>query len=161
MLKDLSVEMRNVDEREGNEETSNDGPEEELVVVNSAEDGEWALPAWVHSEETAVEVLHLPRGNQEQEADSGERGGARPENKLAAALEVLVTTNRQSVEARTGAGICDKHEDHETDRTHAGTVDKLITYKILGENAGAKRTRGTFEDIRLRLFETKSKSQGR
>lgn len=161
MLEDLGVQVRYVDKREGHDETSNDGPEEELVVVDGAEDGEGAVPARVHGKQTAVEVLHLPGGDQEKEADSGKCGSAGPEDELATGAGVLVAASREIMETFAGATKGDKHEDHETDGAHACTVDELIADKILGEDTSAEGARGTFEDIRLRLLETETKGQGR
>lgn len=68
MLKHIRVNGGNVNNRERDQEASDDGPEKEPVVVNCLENREGAGPSLVHIEQTSMEVLDLPCGNKEEEA---------------------------------------------------------------------------------------------
>ena len=83
VLEHLSVETGNVNQREDSEESHHYRPEQELVVVNSLEDGKGASPALIHVKQTAVEVLHFPRGYKEKKAERGKDSGTRLVDKIA------------------------------------------------------------------------------
>ena len=63
VFENKNVQLRDVDEREDEQEPCNNGPKQELVVVDSFEDGEGTAPTLIHGKQGLVEMLDLPRSN--------------------------------------------------------------------------------------------------
>lgn len=91
MLEDNVVEARNIQEWEDGDETSHDGPEQELVAPDVVHPlGEVFLGPGLHAEEAAAHINHLP-GEEEGEpgqTDKGCRTGS--ENGLTLRLVIVV-----------------------------------------------------------------------
>lgn len=97
VLEHLCVEVWDIHDREDHDKTGNNGPEEELVVVDGLEHREGAGGTLVHVEETAVEVLHLPCCDEQQESQGGEGRGTSAVNKITLIMSALIATFRHKV----------------------------------------------------------------
>lgn len=154
VLKNVDVDLGNVDDGEGDEKAGDDGPEEETVVVDGLEDGERTGPAFVHVEETAVKVLDLPGGNQEEEAQSRERGSSGAEHAVTARAGILIAALRHVVVSLSRGSVVDKHESAQAERAHAASIDELIADEVLGENSRTKTARWATQNVRRSFFKT-------
>ena len=143
VLKNVNVDRGDVDDREGDEEAGDDGPEEESVVVDGLENRKRPGPPLVHVEEAAVEVFHLPGGNEEEEANCREGSSASTVDAVAAGAMVIVAALWEVVISVAGGSVIDEHESAEAERSHARSVDELVADQVLGEDAGAKTARRT------------------
>jgi hypothetical protein len=106
-----------------------------------------------------VEVLDLPRRNEEEEAESGKGGGTRLEDIEALVTRGLITADGERIETLARSGVGCKHEGHETHSAHANTIDKLIANQIKSEDTRLETARRALENIRLSLLKTKTESQ--
>lgn len=84
VLEDRVVDNRNINDWEGDEEASDNGPKQEAVVIDGVEDTEWPLKLLpIEIEERTAEMLDFPSGNQNKETQDGEDSGACSEDGLA------------------------------------------------------------------------------
>lgn len=162
VLEDNGVDLGEVDNGKGDEEAGNDGEEEEPVVPDGAGDGERA-PApqlRVHVEQRAREVLDLPGGDQEQEAERGVRGGTRAVHDGAGVVEVVVALVAEA-ERSGGLAVDDRGEGGDTERAHEEPVGHLVNDDFAREHAHPQIVRRPQHDVRLRLLEPQSQRQER
>jgi hypothetical protein len=110
VLEHLGVEVGDIHDREDHDEAGNNGPEEELVVVDGLEHREGASGTLIHVEEAAVEVLHLPCCDEQQESQRGEGRGTSAVNKVTSIISALVAAFYHRVVTLTRCSIVDKHE---------------------------------------------------
>jgi len=114
MLEDFGVEVRDVHDGEDHDEASNDGPEEELVVVDGSEHGEGARGTLVHVEQTAMEMLDLPGCDQQQEGQGGKGRGTGSVHEVTTLGSALITVRDHVVVTLTRRSIVDNHESSQT-----------------------------------------------
>lgn len=162
VLEDEGVDLGKVDDGEGDEEAGGDGEEEEAVVPDGVEDGEGALAPQlgVHGEQGAREVLDLPGGDQQQEAEGGVGGGAGAEDGLAGAVEAVVALVAEA-EGPGRPAVDDGGEGGDTQRPHEEAVGHLVHDDLPGEDADAQVVRGPQHDVGLGLLEAEPQRQER
>lgn len=92
VLENRVVNNRDINDWEGNEKASDNGPKQKAVVVDSVEDTEWPLKLLpIEIEERTAEMLDFPSGDQDKETQDGEDSGACSENGVASIVVSGVT----------------------------------------------------------------------
>lgn len=96
MLEDNVVDDRDVEGWEDGDETSDDGPEKELIAPDIVHPlREVQLTAWDHSEERASGVYHLPREEESEPGKADESSRASSEDEVALLAIVGVTSGTE------------------------------------------------------------------
>lgn len=133
MLQDDIIDDRDVDEREHGNESSNDGPEEELVApdINNPL-GEVTLAARLHAEERTAHVDHFPGQEQGEPSQAGKCRGTSAEDNLA--TFALLVAVRADVCSAVAKSVDNKNERGKAERGHPETVDNHVKHKLGGEN---------------------------
>lgn len=84
MPENRGVETGNVDRGEHKETGDNDGPEQKLIVVKIAEEGEFVLSLIrVETKHGAADRLEFPRGDENEPSELSKNGSAGAENGFA------------------------------------------------------------------------------
>lgn len=127
------VDDRDVQDGENGDETEHDGEEQELVPPDIACPlGEVLVRSWLHHEERAAHVQHLPRKEQREPGKTGERGSTSAEDGVAGGVVGLVTAGAEVAITKA------KHDQGEGSKTESGdpeTVEKHVDHDLDGENA--------------------------
>lgn len=155
VLEHLRVEHGDVYDGEGDDETEDDRPEEELVLVHGLEHRRRAGPAIVHGEHALVGVLDLEREDEQKESERGERRAARAVHEVAA-RRTLVAAGREVLEPARGRGVGDDHEGLEGQDALEDAVDELVDDEVAREDAGFRVAGRALQDVGLGLFEAEA-----
>lgn len=108
-----------------------------------------------------MEVLHLPGGNEKQEAQRSKGCGPGSEYEAAAIVSMLVAVNRQVVVALAGSRISHQHKRRQAERPHKGSIHELVPNQINCKDASAQAAGWTLKNVWLRLLQAQTKSKGR
>lgn len=154
MPKHLAVDDRDVDDREGREQASQHGEEEEFVLPDGVDDGEGAgLLFGVHVEQAAGQVLRLQGHDREQDGEDAVRRAASAVRQITRLIEALVAVVTQIAIADT---VGDDDVGHETEDAHESAVDELVDDELLGEDAGFEAVRRAGHDVRAGFFQAQA-----
>lgn len=117
MLEDFGVEVRDVHDGEDHDEASDNGPEEELVVVDGSEHGEGARGTLIHVEQTAMEMLDLPGCHQQQEGQGGKGRGTGSVYEVTSLGSALIAVGDHVIVTLARRRVVDDHESSQAKGT--------------------------------------------
>lgn len=162
VLEHVRIHKREIDHGKSRHEARHDRPKQKTIVVHRLEHGKrTGKQLVVHGKQAAVEVLHLPGGDEEEEAERGKRGRPGAEDGVAKGRALFVAAGREVVVAAARGRKRDQHKRGEAQASHKGAVHELVADEVLGEDAGAEAAWWSAQNVPLRLFEAEAERQGR
>lgn len=108
-----------------------------------------------------MEVLHLPGGDEKQEAQGRKGRGPRSEHETAAIMAMFVAVDGQVVIASAGSRISHQHKRGQAQRPHKGSVYELVSNQIYCKDTSAQTAGWALENVWLRLLQAQAKGKGR
>ena len=144
LLEHLGVQARDVHRRKHGDEADHDGPEEELVLPDVAEEGERAghegavlaaaVAERVEIKHAVAEVLELPGGDEDLPGELGEDGRAGAEDDVADVAAVAIAVDPE-VPLAVADAVDDDDEGEQRRRTHDQAVDQHVDDDLPREDA--------------------------
>lgn len=137
MFEDTVIDDRDVDNGEGENETSHDTEEEELVAPDIMHPlGVTFLRVGLHLEEAVAQVHHLPGKEEGEPGHAGEGSGTGTENCVAVVglAGVVVMSVTALGEIAVAPSEHDEGECRQTEGSHPDSVDEGVNDDFPGED---------------------------
>ncbi|GJC93041.1 hypothetical protein ColKHC_01867 [Colletotrichum higginsianum] len=156
VLEKGGVERRDVDDGEDGKGADDDGPEEELVVIDVLEEGELALAVGVQAEHGSAQVLELPGRDEDDPGKLGEDSSTGAEHGSAGLGESLVALLAKGSAVGT---VDDNDERGQRQCTHDDAVDNHVDDDLVGKDTALLVLGGLAHDISGGLLATKTEGR--